>query len=236
MDQKSLKTGLWQRVAIIAVAVLLLGGTILTYAFVVLGNNSSSSDNDREALITRLGEEYDAKVASWNQVGEKLSSKYFNDFSGYKSQVKAYNSASANAAGLETTDLKVGTGKELTDGDTDYMAYYIGWCADGSIFDSSFNDADNPTALNTPMLGSSSMIEGWLKGIVGMKLGGVRQLTISGPLAYGDTQGDKICGATNSPLKFVVWMLEPDADLVKLNQELADIEMQMYYAYYGGSL
>ena len=86
------------------------------------------------------------------------------------------------------------------------------------------------------MLGSSNMIEGWLQGIVGMKLGGVRQLTISGPLAYGDTQGDKICGATNSPLKFVVWMLEPDAELVTLNQELANLEMQMYYAYYGGSL
>lgn len=236
MDQKSLKTSMWQRIAIIAVAILLLGGTMLTYAFVVLGNDNSSSTDEREALIARLGEEYDAKAASWNQLGEKLSAKYFNDFVGYKSQIKSYNSATANAAGLETTDLKVGTGKELADGDTDYMAYYIGWCADGSVFDSSFNDADNPTALITPMLGSSNMIEGWLKGIVGMKLGGVRQLTISGPLAYGDTQGDKICGATNSPLKFIVWLLEPDAELLKLDQEIADIEMQMYYAYYGGSL
>ncbi len=233
MDEKSMKTSLWQRIAILAAAVLLIGGTLLTYVIVVL--NGSSTD-EREDLVNQLSAEYTAKGNEINAYAEKLSEKYFKDFVGYKSQVKAYNSANANAAGLETTDLKVGTGKELAEDSTDYMAYYIGWCADGKIFDSSFNDTENPTSLKSPLVGSSSMIEGWIQGIVGMKIGGVRQLTISGPLAYGDTdKAEQVCGK-NAPLKFVVWMLEPDADLVKLNQELNDIDMQLLYAIYGGTI
>lgn len=232
MDEKSLKTSLWQRIAILVAAVVLIGGTLLAYVAVVLGN--SNSTNDTEALINQLSEEYTAKSQEIATRGSELSPKYFDDFVSYKAQVKAYNSANANAAGLEVKDLKVGTGKELGDDDTDYMAYYIGWCADGSIFSSSFDNNDDPTSLSAPMIGSSNMIEGWLKGIVGMKLGGVRQLTISGPLAYGDTQ--ELCGGYNSPLKFIVLALEPDTKLVQLNQELTTIDMQIYYALYGGAM
>lgn len=232
MDEKSLKTSLWQRIAIIVIAVLLVGGTIFTCIAIVL--NGSSENDEREQLINRLSEQYTAKGNEVTARGEVLSGKYFKDFLSYKSQVKAYNSANANAAGLETNDLKVGTGKQLAEGDTDYMAYYIGWCADGTIFQSSFNNDDDPTSLNAPLVGSSSMVEGWLQGIVGMKLGGVRQLTISGPLAYGDTK--EMCGGYNSPLKFIVWLLEPDAELVQLNQELNSIDWQLYLAMYGGAM
>lgn len=232
MDEKALKTSLWQRIVILAAAVVLIGGTLLTYVVVVL--SGSNSNNDSEALIDQLSEEYTVKSQELSARGAALSPKYFAEFVGYKSQVKAYNSANANAAGLEMKDLKVGTGKELSTGDTDYMAYYIGWCADGSIFGSSFDNNDDPTSLNAPMIGSSSMIEGWLQGIVGMKLGGVRQLTIAGELAYGDTQ--ELCGGYNSPLKFIVLALEPDTELAKLNQELSDIQLQIYYVLYGGTL
>lgn len=234
MDEKALKTSLWQRIAILSAAVILVGGTILTYVMVVLNSNNSSSSSANEALVNQLSSEYDAKNQEIAERAETLSGKYFKDFMGYKDQAKAYNSANANAAGLETKDLKAGTGKELGEGDTDYMAYYIGWCADGSIFSSSFDDGDEPTSLGTPMIGNSSMIEGWLQGIVGMKLGGVRQITMSGDLAYGDTQ--EICGGYGSPLKFIVWVLEPDTELVQLDQELTDISYQLYYALYGGTI
>ena len=231
MDEKSLKTSIWQRIVILGAAILLVGGTILTYVVVVLNSSNSSSNDD---LINQLSQEYTAKGQEISARGAELSPQYFDEFVAYKSQTKAYNSANANAAGLETQDLKTGTGKTLAEGDTDYMAYYIGWCADGSIFSSSFNDAENPTSLLAPMIGSSSMIEGWLQGIVGMKLGGVRQLTISGSLAYGNTQ--ELCGGYNSPLKFIVWALEPDAELTKLNQERNAIDTQLYYAIYGETI
>lgn len=233
MEEKALKTSWKQRVAIIVVAVLMLGSVVLTYMLVVLNGNSSSSSSKDEAQIAELTEEYQKKSEEIEAAAKPLSDKYFDEFVKYKSEVKSYNSANANAAGLETKDLKTGSGKTLEEGDTDYAAYYIGWCADGSIFDSSFNNNEDPTSLKAPLDAGVGLIEGWNQGVIGMKLGGVRQLTISGQLAYGDTQ--EICGGTNSPFKFIVYALEPDAKLKELNNELDDIYMRLYYAYSGGS-
>ena len=232
MDEKSLKTSMGQRIAIIIIAILLLGGTFLTYLFVVMGNSGSSSSTvSSEAEINRLTEEYDAKEQEINDAAKPLSDKYFSGFVGYKSEVKAYNSATANSVGLEVKDLKTGTGKVLEEGDTNYLAYYLGWCADGSIFDSSFNDNEDPTSLKVPLDPSVGLIEGWNQGVVGMKIGGVRQLTISSELAYGDTRDD-VCGAANSPLKFIILAIDPDENLAKLNDELDEIYYQLYQAYY----
>lgn len=233
MEEKALKTSWRQRIVILIVAVLLLGSVVLTYMLVVLNGNVSSSELSSDEQIAKLTEEYQRKSEELEAAAVPLSDKYFDEFVKYKSEVKSYNSANANAAGLETKDLKVGTGKTLEEGDTDYAAYYIGWCADGSIFDSSFNNNEDPTSLKAPLDAAIGLIEGWNQGVVGMKLGGVRQMTISGALAYGDTQ--EICGGTNSPLKFVVFAIEPDAKLKELNDELDDIYMQLYYAYASGS-
>lgn len=234
MDQKSLKTSWKQRAIILVIAILLLGSTVFAYMFIVLNNGDSATSNN-DALIARLTEEYDTKSAELTTASQPLSDKYFSDFSKYKSEVKAYNAANANTAGLEKKDLKTGSGKTLAEGDTDYYAYYIGWCADGSIFDSSLNDTENPTSLKTPLDPSMGLIEGWEQGVVGMKLGGVRQLTISSDLAYGDTRDD-ICGGANSPLKFIVMAIDRDETLDQINSELNSIYEQLYYAYYGTNI
>lgn len=241
MEEKSLKTSPWQRVIIIVVALLLLGSTILAYMFIVMNNGSSSQSSEEK--ISELSAEYDAKTAELNEAAQPFSDKYFSEMEGYKkSRVKSYNSATANSEKLKIEDLKEGTGRQLEEGDTDYSAYYIGWCADGSIFDSSFSYAsddtekETPTGLNAPLIATSSLIEGWNQGVVGMKLGGVRQLTIPSELAYGETtEGNHICGASNSPLKFVVMTLETDDNLKQLNDELTNIRYQLYTALAGGS-
>lgn len=232
MDEKSLKTTRWQRIGILIIAILLLGGTVFAYLFIFMGSSSSDTSNDE--LIADLTEQYDAKAAELEAAAAPLSDQYFDDFSGYLSEVKAYNAASAEAEVLGVKDLKTGTGKTLEEGDTDYFAYYIGWCADGSIFDSSFDDTENPTALNVPLDASVGLIEGWNQGVIGMKLGGVRQLTISGDLAYGDTK--EICGGYNSPLKFIILAIEKDEDIAARSSELDDLYLQLYYAYYGSQL
>lgn len=236
MEEKSLKTSAWQRVIIIIIAILLLGSTVLTYMFIVMGNsNNSSSTAANEEKINELIAQYDAKQAEIDEAAKPLSDKYFSEFKKYQANVKAYNSATASSKVLETEDLKTGTGKTLAEGDTDYAAYYLGWCADGTVFDSSFNndsDADISTAtgLNSPLDPSGGLIEGWNQGVVGMKLGGVRQVTMSGDLAYGDTR--EICGGYNSPLKFIIMAVEPDENVTKLNSELNDIYLQLYMAMY----
>ncbi len=248
MDEKQLKTSLWQRVVIVVVALLLLGSTVLTYMFIVMSGNSAKQS--QEEYLAQLRTELNAKNQEIETAAKPLSDKYLPDLQKYKaSQVKSYNAVTANNEKLKVEDLKVGTGKQLTEGDTDYSAYYIGWCADGSIFDSSFayavdEDAsttddnvkytDEIIGLNPPLINPTSLIEGWTQGVIGMKLGGVRQLSIPGELAYGDTRSD-ICGQKNAPLKFVVMAVETDDTLKTLNDEMQVIYSRIYTALAGSS-
>lgn len=237
MNESSLKTSWRQRLVIIAVAVLLLGATVATYVAIVLnGGNSNTTNNDDQ--IAQLTEQYEAKSAELEAAAKPFSDKYFPTFSQYQSQVKAYNETAATNAILKTEDLLAGTGKELTEGDKDYLAYYIGWCADGTVFDSSFDNAGNEdtkdaTALKSPLDPSGGLIDGWEQGIVGMKLGGVRVITMSGDLGYADTR--EICGGYNKPLKFLVMPIATDQQIKTLTQELSNIWMQLIMAYYGAS-
>lgn len=235
MNQKELKTSWKQRIVIIIVAVLLVGSVFLTYFLVVLGRDKTdTADSSNDAEMAKLTEEYDAKSAELEEASKPLSEKYFTDFAKYKSNVKAYNANDVQSAGLKTKDLQAGDGKTLEVEDSNYLAYYIGWCPDGSIFDSSFDDNDNPTSLKTPIDASIGLIEGWEQGVIGMKLGGVRELDIPGELAYGESR--EICGAKNSPLKFIVKAIEPDENLAKISKELDEIYMQIYYSYYGSQI
>lgn len=234
MDEKLTKTSMKQRIIILIVAIVMLGSFIAVYLLIVLGNSKSESDSKSkvdEKKIAELTEVYNDKKSKVDEAAKPLSEKYFATMSGYKSEVKAYNSETANKDGLKTKDLKVGTGKELKADDSEYFAYYFGWCADESIFDSSFDDEKSPKSLNAPLDPSLGLIEGWKKGVVGMKLGGVREITIPGELAYGESQ--EICGGKNSPLKFVVMAIEKTEPLATLNKELTDATMRLQYAYYG---
>ncbi|MBQ6355419.1 FKBP-type peptidyl-prolyl cis-trans isomerase [Candidatus Saccharibacteria bacterium] len=208
MQEKELRTTTKQRVIIITIAVLTLASTVLAYLLIVLAGNKSNNTAETSPELAALQEEYSQYQSETNEYAATLSQQYLEEFKGYKSRVKAYNATTANSDGLKTVDLKEGTGRELTEGDTDYFAYYIGWCADEAIFDSSFNDSNDPTALNTPLAAGIGLIEGWNQGVIGMKIGGVREISIPAELAYGDTQ--EICGTTNSPLKFIVMPIADD--------------------------
>ncbi len=85
---------------------------------------------------------------------------------------------------LKTTDLVVGTGDEAARGDT-IVVHYIGWLYQsgerGKKFDSSL-DTGQPFTFD---LGAGEVIEGWDQGIVGMKVGGKRELIIPPSLGYG---------------------------------------------------
>lgn len=59
--------------------------------------------------------------------------------------------------------------------------HYTGWLTDGQKFDSS-KDRNDPFAF---VLGGGMVIKGWDEGVQGMKVGGVRRLTIPPQLGYG---------------------------------------------------
>lgn len=82
---------------------------------------------------------------------------------------------------LQIEDLEVGTGQEAEAGDT-VEVHYTGTLTDGTKFDSS-KDRGQTFSFT---LGAGEVIEGWDEGVAGMKVGGVRKLTIPSDMAYGD--------------------------------------------------
>ena len=77
-------------------------------------------------------------------------------------------------------DTKVGTGDVAGTG-KNVTVHYTGWLTNGTKFDSS-KDHGQPFTFQ---LGAGQVIKGWDQGVVGMKVGGVRKLTIPPSLAYG---------------------------------------------------
>lgn len=82
---------------------------------------------------------------------------------------------------LQIENIREGAGTEATAGKT-VSVHYVGTLTDGSKFDSS-RDRGDPFTFK---LGAGQVIKGWDQGVAGMKIGGMRKLTISHELAYGD--------------------------------------------------
>lgn len=88
--------------------------------------------------------------------------------------------AAKSVTKLKIEDLKVGKGEAVKEGDHVTM-HYTGWLTDGTKFDSS---KDRDSAFETP-IGVGYVIKGWDLGVLGMKVGGKRKLTIPPELGYG---------------------------------------------------
>ena len=84
------------------------------------------------------------------------------------------------SSGLTYQDVVEGTGAEATKGQP-VSVHYTGWLMDGTKFDSS-KDRNDPFEFH---LGGGQVIKGWDEGVVGMKVGGTRKLTIPPSLGYG---------------------------------------------------
>lgn len=78
-------------------------------------------------------------------------------------------------------DVKVGTGAEAKEGSA-VKVHYTGTLKNGTKFDSSLDKGD-PFDFT---IGKGMVIKGWDQGVVGMKVGGKRKLTIPHELGYGE--------------------------------------------------
>lgn len=104
------------------------------------------------------------------------------------------SASTKTASGLYYRDITVGTGADLTAGKTvgaNYQLYFT----NGTLFQAS----STPFSFK---LGAGQVIKGWDEGLVGMKVGGVRQLVVPPTLAYGSADYNGIPG--NSVLVFNV--------------------------------
>jgi len=82
--------------------------------------------------------------------------------------------------GLKIEILKEGNKQRADEGDT-IVVHYTGWLEDGTKFDSSV-DRGKPFSFT---LGAGQVIKGWDRGILGMRIGEKRKLTVAPTLAYG---------------------------------------------------
>lgn len=107
--------------------------------------------------------------------------------------------------GLKYIIVKEGTGPTIKTGDT-VAVEYTGWIqATGKKFDSSFDNGAQPLSVT---LTKGQIIDGWVNGVAGMKIGETRRLIIPPSLGYGsqpikDQSGKEIIPA-NSTLIFDV--------------------------------
>ena len=108
--------------------------------------------------------------------------------------------ADTNQEGVVTKDEVAGTGTGARAGDT-LTVHYVGALSDGRVFDSSQDRG--PFSF---VLGAGQVIRGWDEGLVGMKVGGKRVLTISPAFAYGSADLGVI--PPNSTLVFEVELLK----------------------------
>ena len=103
--------------------------------------------------------------------------------------------------GLVIEDIKIGEGQEVEKFNI-VTVNYTGLLEDGTKFDSSLNPGRTPFRFT---VGAGQVIQGWDQGLIGMKIGGKRKLTIPPELGYGSRDNGPI--PANSTLIFEIDLL-----------------------------
>lgn len=196
-----------QRIGIWIIAIVLTIGTLAGFVAIVLAPKNQATD---QAKLSALTAEYQTAQSDYQKKVDaqavQLSNEYFAEFNKYSTLPASFNKDDVKT--LTTKDLKVGEGEAITD-KSSFSAYYIGWNPSGVVFDQSITG----TTLKAPFtVTPGSVITGWSEGTIGMKVGGVRELTIPSDKAYGE-KGSGANIPANTPLKFVIMIIPTPAEI-----------------------
>lgn len=122
-----------------------------------------------------------------------------NAFNSNSTQME--NGIEAQKPDVTITDTLIGGG-DIAETGNRVTVHYTGHFVDGTVFDSSL-ERKEPFQF---VLGEGSVIKGWDTGIVGMRVGGKRTLTVPPELGYGPNDYGPIPG--NSTLVFDIELLK----------------------------
>ena len=190
------KTPLGQRIFIWVIAVVLTLGTIVGLIFMVWATQDSDVDPNSIAQ-EEVNEQYEQAYEEYQKQLEEERQKY-RALDGYDDKVGAFDADSVKELSVET--LKEGDGATISESDT-VKINYTGWTPDGKIFESTKSEGEDATPQTFQL---SGLIQGWIDGLTGKKVGGVYLLTIPSDLAYGETGNSDGSIQPNTPLKFLI--------------------------------
>lgn len=138
--------------------IAIVGAVLLVAIFVAISNGNKKEASPLDAILNTTSTTSTAGEQTNNQPTTQMD----------------------NATELKIEDTQVGTGAEAKTG-SKVAVHYRGMLTSGSVFDESYKRGQ-PIEIT---LGAQQVIEGWEKGIPGMKVGGKRTLTIPPAMGYG---------------------------------------------------
>jgi hypothetical protein len=115
--------------------------------------------------------------------------------------------APSSFAAFSQTDIRPGTGTEAASSNR-LTVHYTLWLYDSSVTANKGIQIESSTGGSplTFTLGSSDVIQGWNRGLAGMRVGGIRRLVIPPSLAYGQNRKGII--PPNATLLFDIELLD----------------------------
>lgn len=172
-------------VILLAVGGFIFSSVAVTILAVMSSNNNDSAAQQQAELLKQLEEQ------------QKMEQEPKQPLMGHSAAV--FDAASVTELTVET--LVEGDGPAAT-AESTVSANYFGWTSDGNIFDST-QRGETATPIDFPL---SGVIEGWTKGLTGVKQGSTVKLLIPGEMAYGTV--DDGSGRPFGPLAFIVELKE----------------------------
>lgn len=124
---------------------------------------------------------------------------------GYVCEVNDLLQGRCGIGQLKIEVLEEGSGRVATRGDV-VAVHYVGTLENGTVFDSS-RERGWPFIFT---LGIGEVISGWDQGVLGMREGEIRRLTIAPELAYGAAGAGGGVIPPNATLNFEVEVIELD--------------------------
>ena len=185
-----------RRKKIIQVGIIILLAILLMLSDKITQMFDSNTANAPEIKIEDVDEVAVADLDNETvTVSDVVNSEVINNNLEDESMVEENN-------GLIIEDVLLGEGAQIENGQVAVM-HYTGTLVDGTKFDSSV-DRNDPFQFT---LGVGQVIAGWEKGILGMKVGGKRKLTIPPEMGYGASGAGGVI-PPNATLIFDVELLE----------------------------
>ena len=203
-------------IIVLVVVIILIAGLYFIYK-----NEDFNQDNIQENIIEETETENNNKEAEKIELANPASVKCVNEGgkleeAKFEGGVDNYCVFSDNSKCFEwdfykgqckrgdlfIDIMKEGSGKGVSLGKL-VSVHYTGKFLDGTKFDSSI-DRGEPFYFK---LGEGNVIKGWEQGVLGMKVGEKRKITIGPDLAYGNTGAGNII-LPDATLVFEIELLE----------------------------